>query len=60
MQRLAQSQMAGRAGDGLGADRTKHFVDSLYEIARADGTVSPEEINEIRAITAEFGIAHPE
>ena len=60
MQRLAQSQMADRAGDGLGVDRTKHFVESLYEIARADGTVSPEEISEIRAITAEFGIGHPE
>lgn len=38
------------------ADRTAHFIDSLYAIAQADGVVGSEEISEIKAIAAEFGI----
>jgi tellurite resistance protein len=34
-----------------------HLLDSLYAIARADGNVSGEEISEIEAIAAEFGLA---
>ena len=41
------------------AQRKAHFLDSLYAIARADGVVSTEEIEEIRLIAAEFGIHHP-
>jgi len=36
--------------------RAEHFLDSLYAIARADGIVSSEELVEIEAIAAEFGL----
>ena len=37
-------------------DRGKHFLDSLYAIAGADGNVSGDEVIEIEAIAAEFGL----
>ena len=36
--------------------RAEHFLESLYAIARADGTVSSEELVEIEAVAAEFGL----
>ncbi|MFU8763848.1 MAG: TerB family tellurite resistance protein [Haliea sp.] len=40
------------------AQRKAHFLESLYAIARADGRVSEDEIEEISSIAAEFGIRH--
>jgi putative ABC transport system ATP-binding protein len=40
----------------LNEDRAEHFLDSLFAIARADGLVTSEELMEIEAIAAEFGI----
>jgi putative ABC transport system ATP-binding protein len=45
------------ANPALDQDRAEHFMDSLYAIARADGKVSSEELIEIDAIAAEFGLA---
>ena len=59
------SMMQKRARSGIDSkglnpdfdeDRGKHFLESLYAIARADGTVSAEETVEIEAIAAEFGL----
>ena len=50
MQKLAQAQIGNRGGSDLCADRATHFVESLYEIARADGSVSQEEIDEIKSV----------
>ena len=41
----------------LDTNRSEHFMESLYAIARADGAVSSEELVEIEAIAAEFGLA---
>jgi uncharacterized membrane protein YebE (DUF533 family) len=38
-------------------DRSKHFVNSLHAIAKADGITTGEELEEIEAIIAEFGLA---
>ncbi len=59
MHKLAQTRIANRGSSELSADRATHFIESLYEIARADGSVSQEEVSEIKSIAAEFGIAHP-
>jgi ABC-type methionine transport system ATPase subunit len=40
----------------LDKDHAEHFRNSLYAIARADGNVSSEELVEIEAIIAEFGL----
>ena len=40
----------------LDKDRAEHFRDSLYAIAHADGNLSSEELVEIEAIAAEFGL----
>ena len=40
----------------LDENRAEHFLNSLYAIARADGSVSTEELVEIDAIAAEFGL----
>jgi putative ABC transport system ATP-binding protein len=45
------------ANPALDKDRAEHFMDSLYAIARADGKISSEELVEIDAIAAEFGLA---
>jgi len=59
MQRRAKSGQSD--GDGSGffdQERGEHFVQSLYAIAEADGTISTEEIVEIQSIAAEFGLPH--
>jgi putative ABC transport system ATP-binding protein len=45
------------ANPAFDKDRAEHFMESLYAIARADGAVSGEELAEIDAIAAEFGLA---
>lgn len=40
----------------LDENRAGHFLESLYAIARADGTISEEELDEIEAIALEFGL----
>ena len=57
MQKRARSGIEdSKLNPALDEDRGKHFLDSLYAIARADGNVSGEEIVEIEAIAAEFGL----
>jgi uncharacterized tellurite resistance protein B-like protein len=46
-----------RAPPGDITERHRLFVESLYTIARADGHVVDEELQEIEAIAAEFGVA---
>ncbi len=41
---------------GFDHERSRHFIDSLYAIANADGRIADEEVAEIRAIAAEFGL----
>jgi putative ABC transport system ATP-binding protein len=58
---LAMSQVRCRTeGDGEGPalfteEQSRHFMDSLYAVASADGTVSPEELVEIQNIARELG-----
>jgi putative ABC transport system ATP-binding protein len=63
---LSMMQKRGQVGttgdlalksNNLEGERAQHFVESLHAIASADGHVSPEELEEIKAIAAEFGIA---
>jgi putative ABC transport system ATP-binding protein len=54
------SMMQKRARSGLDKDRSKHFVNSLHAIAKADGITTGEEIDEIEAIVKEFGLAKNE
>ncbi|MEE4659714.1 MAG: ATP-binding cassette domain-containing protein [Halieaceae bacterium] len=57
MQKRARDGMGDRSvGQRLDAQRSEHFVRSLYAIAQADGEVSGEELREIQAIAAEFGV----
>jgi len=57
MQKRAKSGMDNRSSNpALDDERSKHFIESLYAIAQADGKVSAEEIVEIEAVAAEFGI----
>lgn len=46
-----------RRGDGNNSERNRLFVESLYDIARADGEVVTEELEEIHRIADEFGIS---
>jgi putative ABC transport system ATP-binding protein len=58
MQKRARAGMDNRiANPALDKDRAEHFLSSLYAIAQADGVTSSEEIVEIEAIAAEFGLA---
>ena len=41
---------------GFDGERSRHFIDSLYAIADADGDISADEIREIEAIAREFGL----
>lgn len=41
---------------GFGEDRSRHFIESLYAIANADGHISNEEIREIELIARDFGL----
>jgi len=57
MQKRAQAEMSGQnLKGGLDIDRKQLLIDSLYAIAQADGHVGDEELVEIRAISAEFGL----
>jgi uncharacterized tellurite resistance protein B-like protein len=63
MQKRAQVELSNQSALGsFDMDRKKLLVDSLYAIAQADGHVGDEELVEIRAISAEFGLegASPE
>ena len=57
MQKRAQAELSDKSlGHSIEGQRKKALVDSLYAIAEADGRVSDEELVEIRAIAAEFGL----
>ena len=57
MQKRAQAELSNQSTqDGFDGERKQLLVDSLYAIAEADGRVSEEELQEIHAITAEFGL----
>ena len=57
MQKRAREGLDSRAmGKALDGERSQHFVRSLYAIAQADGEVSADELREIQAIAAEFGV----
>ena len=57
MEKRARSGLDNRIHNpAFDEDRGKHFLESLYAIARADGVVSDEETLEIQAIAAEFGL----
>jgi tellurite resistance protein len=58
MLKRTKSGLDGRIrSQALDENRAEHFLNSLYAIARADGSVSAEELIEIDAIAAEFGLA---
>jgi len=57
MQKRAQAGMDNRILDPAFDDnRAEHFLNSLHAIAQADGIASSEELVEIEAIAAEFGL----
>jgi len=57
MQKHAQPALSNQVVQGsFEGERKKVLIDSLYAIAEADGSVSDEELEEIRAIAAEFGL----
>ena len=57
MQKRASSGLDGQlANAALDEDRAKHLLESLYAIAEADGITSSDELVEIDAIAAEFGL----
>jgi putative ABC transport system ATP-binding protein len=59
MQKRAQHELSSQGNhEGFGDERKQLLIDSLYAIAEADGRVSDEELREIHAIAAEFGVTH--
>jgi len=58
MQRhFQESDRAGLLSQaGFDVERSRHFIDSLYAIANADGHIGEEELTEIRNIAREFGL----
>jgi ABC-type methionine transport system ATPase subunit len=57
MQRRAKSRINNRImNPAFDDDRAAHFLNSLYAIAQADGIATSEELIEIEAIAAEFGL----
>jgi putative ABC transport system ATP-binding protein len=57
MQKRAQAELSNQnLHSTFDADRKKILIDSLYAIAQADGHVRDEELIEIHAIAAEFGL----
>ena len=57
MLKRTESGMASRLEKPmLDENRTEHFLESLFAIARADGKISSEELTEIEAVAAEFGL----
>jgi putative ABC transport system ATP-binding protein len=60
MQKRAYAGASGKPIEpAIDINRSRHFIDSLYALARADGDVSLEELREIEAIATEFGIDKP-
>ncbi|HSM29488.1 MAG TPA: hypothetical protein VK854_02210, partial [Woeseiaceae bacterium] len=58
MQKRARSGLDNRLiGPAFDEGRSRHFLDSLHAIARADGITTGQELEEIEAIIAEFGLA---
>ena len=58
MQKRAKAQMENRMMDpAFNEERAEHFLRSLHAIAQADGIKTSEELAEIEAIAAEFGLA---
>jgi len=57
MQKRAYAGASGKPiVPAIDINRSRHFIDSLYALARADGKVSVEELREIESIATEFGI----
>lgn len=57
MQKRARAGLDNRLKNpALDDERARHFLDSLYAMARADGVTTSEEIVEIEAIATEFGL----
>jgi tellurite resistance protein len=57
MQKRAKTGLDNRISNpALDDNRAQHFLDSLHAIAVADGSASAEELIEIDAIAAEFGL----
>lgn len=57
MQGRARSRIDNRiVNPALDEERAAHFLESLHAIARADGAATSEELVEIDAIAAEFGL----
>ncbi len=55
--RLQESDRAGLLSHaGFDLERSRHFIQSLYDIANADGHIGDEELVEIRNIAREFGL----
>lgn len=60
MQGRARSQINDRiANRAFDEERSAHFLESLQAIAHADGITTTEELIEIDAIAAEFGLTRP-
>lgn len=58
MQKRAKARIDNRIKNpALDTERAEHFLSSLYAIAQADGKASSEELVEIEAIAAEFGLS---
>ncbi len=61
MQKRAKTGLDNRISQSTFDEiRAQHFLESLYAIARADGKTSSEELVEIEAIAAEFGLKSDE
>ena len=60
MQGRARSRVDDRiVNPALDEERSAHFLESLEAIAQADGITTTEELIEIDAIAAEFGLKRP-
>ncbi len=58
MQKRAKSRIDNRIKNPtLDTEHAEHFLNSLYAIAQADGKATSEELVEIEAIAAEFGLS---
>jgi tellurite resistance protein len=61
MQGRAKSQLDNRVmNPAFDSERSEHFLNSMYAIAQADGIATSEELIEIDAIAAEFGLTGKE
>ena len=58
MQKRAKSRIDNRIKNpALDTEHAEHFLKSLYAIAQADGKATSDELVEIEAIAAEFGLS---